>query len=115
MWVAVVASLARASANMVFAMLWIGGPFLMAICLAFLVRGKPERILFDVSLAVITLVDLGALVVSLLPFVEAWDLFTFLPLLQFASLTVLLVAVMLGRRWIPELAKRFRSGTLEGT
>lgn len=113
LWLSVVESLALASVRTGMALLWISGPFLLAIALAMLVRRGAERIVFDLALVTITVVDFGALALSLLPFLTARGLFTFLPFFQFAGLTALLVLVLLGRRWIPELAKRFRSGTLE--
>ena len=94
--------------------LWIGGPFLMAISLGFLIRERAGRIVFDLSLFVLLVVDLGGLLLVVLPSVGVWDVFTWLPFLLFLGLTGLLVAVMLGRILFPELAKLFRSGTFKG-
>jgi hypothetical protein len=93
--------------------LWIGGPFLMAICLGFLLREKAGKVVFDLSLLLLVVVDFGGLVLAALPFVGVRDVFTWLPFLQFLGLTGLLVAVMLGRILFPELAKLFRSGTFK--
>ena len=89
--------------------LWIGGPFLLAICLAFLAREKVGRILFDLALVGLVLMDFVGLALCLLPFIEVEGVFTLLPLLQFGALTGLLVMVQLGQLLVPVVAKQFRS------
>ncbi|NNC89336.1 MAG: hypothetical protein HKN82_12825 [Akkermansiaceae bacterium] len=90
---------------------WVGGPFVLAICLAFLLRPKPARIAADVVLGGMTVLNILAGLLSLWPFVDASQIFFYLPLLEFVALTALLAGGMLS----PELAKIVRFGTFKGT
>ena len=89
--------LAHAGGTVLGAALWMSGPLLVSICLAFLIRERPARLVFDLALVGLTLMDLAAVAFSLLPFVEGrWILFH-LPVVQFLGLTGLLVLVMVVR------------------
>ena len=90
-------SVLRAGGSVAGWALWVSGPLLYGICLAFLVREKPARIAFDVALVGLMLMDVAVVLLSLLPFVPGRELMFYLPLLQFFGLTGLLVVVMLIR------------------
>ena len=92
---------------------WVGGPLVFALCLGFLGREKPVRIVFDLALVGLTLMDGLAVVVSFLPFVPGEQLMFYVPIIQYCGLTGLLGIVMLIRAGIPELAKKGASGTYE--
>ena len=102
--------LLQAGASMILWAGWVGGPLAFAVCLAFLVREKPVRIVFDLALVILTVVDVLAAGCSLLWFVPGREVMFYLPMAQYFGLTALLVVLML----IPELAKKRRSGTYEG-
>lgn len=90
-------SLAHAGGTVLGAALWMSGPLLVSICLAFLFRERPARFVFDLALVGLTAMDLAAVALSLLPFVNGrWVLFH-LPVVQFFGLTGLLVLVMVVR------------------
>jgi|GEM_PF-2379603 len=92
-----------ATGGVLLSCLWIGGPFVLAVCLAALARGQVERVVFDLALVGMVLMEVAALVLCVLPFVEVWEVFRYLPLLQFGGLTGLLVLVMAGRLGWPVL------------